>query len=128
MSVLAAELATRMRVADPRPPYCSGCYTAAVEGVEFVDVNAAHEGETVTNPDTGALIHIMDDIYFCFACVQQMTEAANLKPELHAKQAREIRRLEIAAEHWEERAKALEKLVAEGRPEPVHPARRGRAR
>jgi hypothetical protein len=128
MSALAAELAPRMRVADPRPPYCSGCYTAAVEGVEFVDVNAAHEGETVTNPDTGALIHIMDDIYFCFACVRQMCEAANIKPELHASQAREIRRLELAAETWEQRCHELERLVGKSAPEPVHPprARRGR--
>lgn len=126
MSVIVAEIAPRMHIADPKPAYCTTCYQAAQEGVDFIDCNAAYEGAVVTHPETGVLIHIMDDIYICLSCVAQMCEAADLKPELHAKQAREIRRLELAAEHWEERARKLERLVAEGSPDPVHP--RGRAR
>lgn len=126
MSVIAAEVAPRMVIADPKPAYCTTCYQAAQEGVDFIDCNAAYEGATITHPETGELIHIMDDIYVCLTCVAQMSEAANFKPELHANQAREIRRLELAAEHWEERAKKLEALLAEGRPDPVHPRSRSR--
>lgn len=124
MSVIAAEVAPRMRIADPKPPYCSTCFRAAGDDVTFVDLGAAYEGPTVTHPETGALIHVMEDIYVCRSCAQEICEVLDLRPELHIKQAREIRRLEVAAEHWEQRAKSLEKVIAQGRPDPVHPPRK----
>jgi hypothetical protein len=118
MSVLAADVAPRFRLADPKPAYCSVCIQAAKDDVEFIDANAAYDGPTFVHPETGVTVHIQEDIYVCLSCVAQMCEVANLRPELHTRQAREIRRLELAAETWQQRAEQLEELVA--RPEPVH--------
>jgi hypothetical protein len=125
MSVLAADVVPRFRIADPKPAYCSVCIQAARDDVDFVDANAVYDGPTFVHPETGVTVHIQDDIYVCLSCVAQMSEVANFRPELHAKQAREIRRLELAAETWQQRANELERLVAKGRPEPVH-QKRGR--
>ena len=126
MSVMAAEVAPRFRLADPKPAYCSICIQAAKDDVEFIDANAVYDGPTFVHPETGVTVHIQEDIHVCLSCVAQMCEAANLRPKLHAEQAREIRRLELAAETWQQRAQELERLVASGRPDPVHSRKRAR--
>jgi hypothetical protein len=117
--VSATEINTRMRIADPKPPYCTTCFQAATPELQFVDCNAAYEGQTVVHPETGVLITIMEDIYICMDCIKQAIEAAGFKPELHARQIREIRRLELIARNWEDRCKGLERMLAKGHPEPI---------
>jgi predicted Fe-S protein YdhL (DUF1289 family) len=112
-------LAMRMCMADPKPAYCSTCWAAASDDVEFVDTRAAYEGPTVRDPDTGALLLSVDDIYICTGCVREMCETANVKPTLHVEQEREITKLRELASHWQSRAEALEKVIASGRPESV---------
>ena len=110
MASAAIEYANQVRVADPKPDYCSRCFRGAQEGVEFLDLMSSYEGPTIVHPETGAVIGTIDDLYLCFTrdesgqvasgCVKEICEAGNLRPELHQRQLREIRRLELEAEHW----------------------------
>ena len=117
-------VAPRMRIADPKPAVLLG----VLPGRRRRRHLHRRRGQRMTGrrsptPRPGVL-HIMEDIYICISCAQEICEVLDLRPELHISQAREIRRLELAAETWEQRAKSLEKVIAQGRPDPVHPSRK----
>ena len=118
----ADSLSTRIRVSDPKPAFCSGCHQAAQESVTFIDFDAAHDGGVFIN-DQGAVLTGADDLHLCEHCVRGATEALGTKPELHQRQLREIRKLELEAEHWRDYARKLERTLEE-RPEPQGTARR----
>lgn len=115
MSAAPDALASRVRLSDPKPAYCSGCAQGAQEGVRFVDMNAFHDGGMFVRED-GAILEGQDDLHLCEPCVRAAAEALGLKPELHAKQVREIRRLEADRDRWQSYAKKIERTL-EQRPE-----------
>lgn len=110
MSV-SAELALRVRISDPKPDRCAACFQGAQESVRFVDFDAAIDRGTVAS-ETGAVLSGIDDLHLCESCVQSAAEALDLKAALHGRQRREIRRLELVAEHWKERAADLQAVIA----------------
>lgn len=111
MSATADALNMRIKISDPKPAYCSGCYSAAQEGLTFFDFDAAHDGGAFVN-DQGATLVGQDDLHLCMDCVRALCEAAALKPELHSRQARIIRGLELERDHWKDYAKRQEALIA----------------
>ena len=123
MSAVADTFATRVRISDPKPAYCSGCGQGAQGNVRFVDFDAAHDSGVVMNQD-GAVLVGQDDLHLCEACVRAGAEALGLKPELHSKQVQLIRQLERERDHWKDYAKKFETTVAE-RPVPAKRGRRG---
>jgi hypothetical protein len=117
MSAAADALNVRVRISDPKPAYCSACFRAADDTSRFLDFDAAL--------DTGCFVDGLgvyqsgsDDLHLCEECVRVAAQTLGLKPDLHARQMREIKRLEIANEHWKDYAKRMEALVQE-RPEKV---------
>lgn len=93
-----ADLATRVRISDPRPALCSACFAGASGDTRFVDMDAASDRGTLMSGDH--IVGTVDDIHLCEACVRAAAEALGLKPELHRKQMRTIRQLELRVEHW----------------------------
>lgn len=125
----ATELGERVRLSDPRPAYCSACFNAPND-VPFVDMQAAFDGGQFRSEDGTQFISGSDDLHLCSDCVRAAAQALDLKPDLHARQLREIRRLEIAVEHWRSvasrNADALKQALETG---PEHaPVRRGLGR
>jgi hypothetical protein len=114
MSV-AVETTSRIRLSDPKPAYCSACFRAGQEGIRFVDFDAALDSGCFVS-ELGVYQTGSDDLHLCEACVKSAAETLGLKAELHARQLREIRRLEIENEHWKSYAKRIEATV-KARPE-----------
>jgi hypothetical protein len=107
---ISAELALRVKISDPKPDRCAACFQGAQDNVRFVDYDAAIDRGTLIN-DMGAVLSGIDDLHLCESCVRQGMEALELKPELHSRQLREIRRLGLVAEHWRERCADLQRLI-----------------
>ena len=101
MSV-TAELAQSMRLADPKPVFCCVCLRGAEEGVRFVDMGAAVDGGQVVMEQDGMVAYreSIDDMVPCEDCIRQAAECLGYKPELHRKQLRQLRQLELRVEHW----------------------------
>ena len=104
-----------MRLADPRPGFCSVCYSAQPE-YRYVDCEVAFDGAPVMDADTHTIAILPwngelgghDDLFICEACAKSMCELLDLKPELHTRQLHEIRRLEIERDHWKATAKSAQ--------------------
>lgn len=120
-----------MRLADPRPAYCSVCFAGSGPEVRIVDFEVAHEGPVVLDENgapmvaPGGVTVTTDDLYICEPCLKSACELLGLKPALHGRQLREIRRLEIETQHWRETAKRAESYL-QARPEPAPSAPRRR--
>lgn len=97
-----------MKIADPKPGYCSRCYRGTVENMRYVDFEVAFDGAPVLDRETLTIAVLPwngmqpshDDLYLCEECV---VEARNLlgldaKPDLYKKQMQEIRRQTLRAE------------------------------
>lgn len=106
-----------VRLAEPRPAYCSSCHNTP-PNARYVDFDAAHDAGAFVDRETQTYIEGSDDLTICERCLKLAIEVLGEKPELHTRQLREIRRLEIAVEHWRDYAGNLERTLAE-RPEPV---------
>jgi hypothetical protein len=141
MSELAAGHVSAIRLSDPMPARCAGCYTSPATigpGARFVNFNDARiRGGAVVDAGTMAVLDQVDELHLCEACVRSAAEALAFKPELHQRQFREIQRLELARDSYrsgEERALAeAEKLRAQIRQMEAYadmpaPAPRGRPR
>jgi predicted Fe-S protein YdhL (DUF1289 family) len=128
MSEATADIATRLRLSDPKPGFCSACWTAAGEDVRFVDFDCLLDRGVHVQEGTMAVLDAMDSLHLCESCVRQAAEVLAYKPVEAQRRLREIRRLEIENEHWRDYAKNLERTLRE-RPEPAPsaPKRSGRA-
>lgn len=96
----ATEIASRVRVSDPKPDHCSMCFCGPSENVVFFDCGAAFDAGAVINQESQAYVSGSDDLHLCESCVRELTETAGFKPELHGRQLREIRRLELQRDYW----------------------------
>ena len=106
-----AELATRFRISDPKPSHCAACFRGAEESVTFVDLDAAIDRGSLQNEE-GWTLEGIDDLHLCEACVRSAAEVLGLKPQLHSRQLREIRKLELQLESAREYARGLEVTIA----------------
>lgn len=106
MSDVVAELATRVKISDPKPARCAACFCSADANVRFVDFDAAIDRGTFIDPGgAGAVLDSIDELHLCEACVRSAGEVLDVKPALHARQLREIKRLELENEHWRDTAR-----------------------
>jgi hypothetical protein len=108
VSSVAIEVSSRVKVSDPKPACCSACYRGADENVRFVDMNAEFDAGALVSTESQAIVKSFDSLHLCESCVREAAEALGLKPDLHRRQLREIRRLEIENDHWRDYAKGLE--------------------
>jgi hypothetical protein len=116
MSVVADSLSTRVRISDPKPAFCVGCWQGAQENVRFVDFDAAFDGGQLVEERDGVIVSRIagDDLHLCEQCVRAAAQALALKPDLHARQVREIRKLELAVEHFKDENRRLRDLIGKG--------------
>lgn len=116
MSVAADTTTSRVRLSDPKPAFCVGCWQGAQDNVRFVDFDAAFDGGQLVEERDGAVVTRIaaDDLHLCEACVRAAAQALALKPDLHAKQVREIRRLELAVEHYKDENDRLRAIIGTG--------------
>lgn len=127
MSAVGDTLASRARISDPKPAFCSCCWQGAQENVRFVDFDSAFEGGQQIEERDGVIVTRItaDDLHLCEACVRSAAEVLGVKPELYSKVARELRKAEREREYWKDYAKRIEALV-ETRPEPANAEARRR--
>lgn len=97
-----------MKIADPKPGWCSRCYNAKDE---YVDCESTHDSGMLINTESQALIQSQDDLFICRACVQEMCEVLNVKPEREMALRRDIRRLSAEAGYWKDLAVKLEATI-----------------
>jgi hypothetical protein len=112
-----------MRIADPKPAYCSACGNSYPDG-RYVDMEAAFDRGAVISNDQLSYVEGSDDLHLCEACVRAAAEVLAFKPDRAARQTLEIHRYQREARDWKAYAMALEQTVSE-RPERL-PPRRGR--
>lgn len=114
MASAAIEVSSRIRLSDPKPSHCIACFAGAEDSIRFVDFDAAFDGGSVIESRDGVIIErtSMDDLHLCEACVRGAADALALKPELHRRQLREIRRLELQNEGLRDQVRALKTAVA----------------
>ena len=102
--VVPGEMISDIRLSDPLPARCSACLRSAGEGVRFVDFQAAFDGGAVVEEGMMAVRDSIDELHLCEACVKKAASILDYKPDLHAKQYQEIRRLELERDHWRDTA------------------------
>lgn len=91
-----------MRLANPKPGFCSCCFAASPE-LRFIDCEADYDGAPVLDPETQTIAVLPwtgdlgghDQLMLCETCVKKAAELVEFKPELHQRQLREIRKLEL---------------------------------
>lgn len=113
-----AELATRVKLSDPKPARCAACFAGADADTRFVNYDALIDRGTFVSPDgAGAVLDSIDDLHLCEACVRAGAEVLDVRPQHAALLLAEARDANRRADHWEEYAKQLEAALG-GRPEP----------
>lgn len=123
MSEAVADIATRLRLSDPKPAHCSACWASSGPDVRFVDFDCLLDRGVIVEEGSMAVLDAMDALHLCEACVRQAAEVLAYQPVQAQNRLREIRRLELDLEHWRRYAQRLEGTLQE-RPEPPPSARR----
>lgn len=131
MSDVVAELSRGVTIADPKPSHCIFCYAGSDADTRFVDFDAAVDRGVIIEEGSLAVLDSMDRGCVCERCIRVAAEVLGYKPELHSRQLREIRRLEIENEHFRETLRRtkdeLNRQLDANLGEPVSPRRRGKA-
>lgn len=96
-----------MRLADPRPGFCSSCFAASPER-RFIDIEADYDGAPVLDRETQTIAVLPwngqlgshDNAYFCEVCVDEMRKLLGMEEykEVLRRQAKAIQRLEVLAD------------------------------
>lgn len=114
-----AELATRVRVSDPKPARCAACWCSADADTRFVDFDAAIDRGSFVSPDgAAAVLDSIDDLHLCEACVRSAAEVLDVVPQHAALLLAEARSQNQRADEWRAYAERVEAAFA-SRPEPV---------
>jgi len=100
-----------IRLSDPPPAFCSACHNTP--GGRYVDFDAAHDSGAFVDRDTQAYVEGSDDLHVCETCLKAAVEVLGLKAELHGRQLREIKRLEVMVDHWRDYSRRLEATLKE---------------
>ena len=105
-----------MRIANPRPGFCSCCFMSAPDR-QYVDCEAAYDGAPVLDRETRTIAILPwtgltgshDDLYICDRCIREMRDVLGMEEyrEVLKRQAREVRKLELERDHWRDTAKRL---------------------
>ena len=104
MSV-TAEPTWTARISDPMPARCSRCLRSAGDDIRFVDFRSAFDAGSIVEPGSMMIRASLDELHLCEPCVKEGAEVLGYKPELHVKQLREVRKLELERDHWRETAR-----------------------
>lgn len=69
----------RVRLAEPAPPYCSGCF-GAKPNMRHVDMGAAWDGPMLEplKGAVGVIGHSIDDLVLCEDCIKAAAELVDL--------------------------------------------------
>ena len=111
------ELASRLRISDPKPARCAGCYCSSDANLRFVDFDGvALDRGAVVEEGSMAVIDSIDELHLCEACVRNAAEVIEYVPGLHQRQLQELRRLNRENDQLREYTVKLERMIAE-RPE-----------
>lgn len=127
MSEVIAELATRLRLSDPKPAHCSACLCSSGEDVRFVDFDAMVDRGSFVDPD-GAM-HVtdsMEELHLCESCVRQAMEVLDFRPERHRKLLIEYEKERVEKDHWKGTARRLKRELDAQLDSGLGPSRRGR--
>ena len=97
-----------MRLASPKPGFCSSCMMADPTR-EYVDCDTAYDGAPVYDRETGTIAILPytgqtashDDLYICDRCVDEMRQLLGQHEyrDTIRRQVAEIQKLEIKIEH-----------------------------
>lgn len=111
-----ADLALRVKLSDPKPARCAGCWTSADVNLRFVDFDAAVDRGSFMDENAGAVIDSIDELHLCENCVREACEALDMRPQHVQLLLREAKDANRRADEW--RAYALKVEEAQGeRPE-----------
>jgi hypothetical protein len=106
-----ADVNTRVRIADPAPPYCSACHKGASAEVRFVDFQAALDSGVFVNED-GATLVGCDDLFLCEGCVREAAEAVGFKPQAMAALYAELKQKDELVERQARYIRSLNEALA----------------
>lgn len=104
----------RARIADPKPPFCSGCMRGADAETVFVDLWMPIERGFLRQFGTNAVVAELNRLALCDACVREMAECLAFEPTLHASQQAKILAVAAERDRLERENVLLRALVAEG--------------
>ena len=112
MSDVVAELATRVRLSDPKPARCAGCFTSSDVNLRFVDFDGvAIDRGAFVDPTSMAVLDSIDELHLCEACVRSAAETLGFRPEIHRRQLREIQKQELTIDYWRDAAKRKDREI-----------------
>ena len=116
-----AELATRVKLSDPKPARCAACWQSADADLRFVDFDAAIDRGAFISENAGAVIDSIDELHICEPCIRSACEALDMRPEHVQLLLREARDANRRADEWKAYAQRLEQAQG-ARPEPPEDA------
>ena len=103
----------RARIADPKPPFCSGCLRGADADTMFVDLWMPIERGFLREHGSMAVIAELNRLCLCESCVREMSECLAFDPELHRSQQAKIARVADERDHFARENVLLRSLLAE---------------
>jgi hypothetical protein len=109
-----ADLVARAQISDPRPGVCSSCLQASDPQVRFVNLGATIDRGAVTDPISGAVIQLLDDLHICESCIREAAEVLDYKPGLHARHLQLNRQLMRERDELKDENYKLRQLVGGG--------------
>lgn len=101
----------RARIADPKPPFCSGCLRGADAGTVFVDLWMPIERGFLREHGTNAVVAELNRLALCDACVREMGECLAFEPDLHRSQQARIAGVVAERDRLRDENKHLRALV-----------------
>lgn len=104
----------RARIADPKPPFCSGCLRGADAETVFVDLWMPIERGFLREHGTNAVVAELNRLALCDACVREMSECLAFDPDLHRSQQARIAEVGAERDHFARENVLLRALLAEG--------------
>ena len=117
MTDVVHELASRLRISDPKPARCAGCYSSSDANLRFVDFDGvAIDRGAFVDPTSLAVLDSIDELHLCEACVRNAAEVIEYVPGLHQRQLQELRRLNRENDQLRDYIKTMESAMA-SRPE-----------
>ena len=96
-----------MKIADPKPAYCSACHSSSPE-LRYVDFECAYDGGSMPGGLDGYPGAVIDDLVLCEACVRTAAKTVAVDPLEDENRRREIEVLKKEASDWKAYARQME--------------------
>jgi hypothetical protein len=104
----------RARIADPKPPFCSGCLRGADAETVFVDLWMPIERGFLRQFGTNAVVAELNRLCLCSSCVQELSECLAFEPALHRSQQQRIEAVVADRDRLRDENDHLRALVSTG--------------